>query len=184
MRFKSSIFKPLTKSSDVQNTFNMNSFERVSTDQMMTATSLMIASFKQSKKSLRAWPCCFMLPMTKPKDMEKTTRPRAFTPPEEPDTGTVSSTVCCGERQEQKDIFSSGTELLARKQKTASVHLYGVHHPADVHVQVRLCHVERVGKVQIHCHVPCVNNPLIHSFILQKTLKQNKTEISNVAINS
>lgn len=60
---------------------------------MMMATSLMIASFRQSKKSLRACPCCFMFPMTKPKHMEKTTRPRAFTPPEEPDMGTVSSTV-------------------------------------------------------------------------------------------
>lgn len=63
------------------------------TDQMMMATSLMMASFRQSKKSLRAWPCSFMLPMTRPKHMEKTTRPRALTPSEEPGTGTVSSTV-------------------------------------------------------------------------------------------
>lgn len=63
---------------------------------MMMATSLMIDSFRQSKKSLRGWPCCFMLPMTRPKHMEKTTSPKAFTPPEEPDTGTVSSTVSWG----------------------------------------------------------------------------------------
>lgn len=65
----------------------------VFTDQMMMATSLMMASFKQSKKSLRAWPCCFILPMTRPKHMEKTTKPRALTPAEELETGTVSSTV-------------------------------------------------------------------------------------------
>lgn len=75
--------------------FYMRSCKCAFTDQMIMATSLMMASFKQSKKSLRAWPCCFMLPITRPKHMEKTTRPRAFTPPEEPDTGTVSFTVSC-----------------------------------------------------------------------------------------
>lgn len=78
----------------------------VFTDQMMMATSLMIASFRQSKKSLRAWPCCFMLPTTKPKHMEKTTRPRAFTPPEEPDTGTVSSTVSCSRNYVHNDWWT------------------------------------------------------------------------------
>lgn len=46
-------------------------------------------------------------------------------------------------------------------------HLYGVQHPAEVHTQVWLCHIEGVGEVQSHCHIPCVHNLLVHSFILQ-----------------
>lgn len=58
------------------------------TDQMTTATILMMASFKLSKNSNRTCPCCFMLPMIRPRHTEKTTNPRAFTPSEELGTGT------------------------------------------------------------------------------------------------
>lgn len=60
---------------------------------MIIATSLMIASLRQSKKSLRGCPCSLMLPMIKPKQRENTTRPSALTPLTDPGTGTVSSRV-------------------------------------------------------------------------------------------
>lgn len=61
------------------------------THQMMMPTSLIIASLRLSKKSLRTRPLCFMPPMTSPKATEKTTRPKALMPLAEPGTGTVSS---------------------------------------------------------------------------------------------
>lgn len=61
---------------------------------MIIATSLMIASLRQSKKSLRGCPCSLMLPMIKPKQRENTTRPSALTPLTDPGTGIVSSRVC------------------------------------------------------------------------------------------
>lgn len=91
---------------------------------MMMATNLMMASFKQSKKFLRAWPCCFMLPMTRPKHMEKTTRPRAFTPPEEPATGTVSSTVSFAENQSSTQVpMSLSVELRAEQSAKQAISL-------------------------------------------------------------
>lgn len=60
---------------------------------MIIVTSLMIASLRQSKKSLRGCPCSLMLPMIKPKQRENTTRPSALTPLTDPGTGTVSSRV-------------------------------------------------------------------------------------------
>lgn len=60
---------------------------------MIRATNLMIASLRLSKKSFNARPCSFMLPITRPKLIEKTTKPRAFTPFTEPGTGTISSFI-------------------------------------------------------------------------------------------
>lgn len=60
---------------------------------MMMATRRMMASLRLSKKSLRSWPCSFMLPIIKPKHMEKTTSPRALTPFTWPGTGITSSLV-------------------------------------------------------------------------------------------
>lgn len=60
---------------------------------MMMATRRMIASLRLSKKSLRSWPCSFMLPIIRPKHMEKTTSPRALTPFTWPGTGIASSRV-------------------------------------------------------------------------------------------
>lgn len=65
---------------------------------MIIATSLMIASLRLSKKSLRGWPCSFMLPMMRPKHMEKTTSPRALTPFTVPGIGITSSRVICSVR--------------------------------------------------------------------------------------
>lgn len=59
----------------------------------MMATRRMIASLRLSKKSLRSWPCSFMLPIIRPKHMEKTTSPRALTPFTWPGTGIASSRV-------------------------------------------------------------------------------------------
>lgn len=47
-----------------------------------------------------------------------------------------------------------------------ATHLHGVQDPAEVYARVRLCHVGRVSDVQSHCHIPCMNSLLIHSFIL------------------
>lgn len=58
---------------------------------MAMATILMMASFKLTKNFCRIWPSCFMLPMTRPKQTEKTTNPRAFIPAEELGTGTSSA---------------------------------------------------------------------------------------------
>lgn len=60
---------------------------------MMMATSCIMASFRLSKKSLRSWPCSFMLPIIRPKHMEKTTSPRALTPLTWPGIGITSSLV-------------------------------------------------------------------------------------------
>lgn len=60
---------------------------------MIMATSLMMASLRQSKKSLRGCPCSLMLPMISPKHMENTTRPRALIPLTDPGTGIISSWV-------------------------------------------------------------------------------------------
>lgn len=60
---------------------------------IITATNLMMASLRESKNSFRAWPCSFMLPITNPKHMEKTTSPRALTPFTDPGTGTNSSVI-------------------------------------------------------------------------------------------
>lgn len=59
----------------------------------MMATSLMMASLRQSKKSLSGWPCSLMLPMIRPKHMENTTRPRALIPFTDPGTDIISSRV-------------------------------------------------------------------------------------------
>ena len=90
-------------------------------DQMMTATSLMMASLRLSKKSLRAWPCCFMLPMTRPRQTENTTMPRAFTPLEEPDTGTVSTTVSCQRGRARGGSFEGRIETLVERIETRNV---------------------------------------------------------------
>lgn len=66
---------------------------RMNSYHMMMATSRMIASLRLSKKSLRSWPCSFMLPIIRPKHMEKTTSPRALTPFTWPGTGIASSRV-------------------------------------------------------------------------------------------
>lgn len=60
---------------------------------MMMATRRIIASLRLSKKSLRSCPCSFMLPIIRPKHMEKTTKPRALTPFTWPGTGITSSRV-------------------------------------------------------------------------------------------
>jgi len=64
---------------------------------MIMATSLMMASLRQLKNSRRARPFCFMLPITKPKHMENTTSPSAFTPLAEPGMGMTSSKVSTSE---------------------------------------------------------------------------------------
>lgn len=51
----------------------------------------MMASLRESKKSLRACPCSFIFPMIKPKHIENTTRPRALTPLVAPGRGITSS---------------------------------------------------------------------------------------------
>lgn len=61
------------------------------THHIIIATSCMMASLRESKKSLRACPCSFILPMIKPKHIENTTSPRALTPLVEPGRGITSS---------------------------------------------------------------------------------------------
>ncbi len=51
----------------------------------------MMASLRESKKSLRACPCSFIFPMIKPKHSENTTSPRALTPLVVPERGITSS---------------------------------------------------------------------------------------------
>lgn len=63
------------------------------THHIIIATSRMMASLRESKKSLRACPCSFILPMIKPKHIENTTRPRALTPLVAPGRGITSSWV-------------------------------------------------------------------------------------------
>lgn len=72
---------------------SFNQSVRSATYHMMMATSLMMASLRQSKKSFRGCPCSLMLPMIRPKHMENTTRPRALTPFTDPGTGIISSRV-------------------------------------------------------------------------------------------
>lgn len=57
----------------------------------------MMASLRQLKNSRRARPFCFMLPIIKPKHMENTTSPSAFTPLDEPGMGITSSKVSTSE---------------------------------------------------------------------------------------
>lgn len=60
---------------------------------IIMATSLMMASFRQSKKSLSGCPCSLMFPMMRPKHMENTTSPSALIPFTDPGTGIISS-IC------------------------------------------------------------------------------------------
>lgn len=61
------------------------------THHMMMATRRMMASLRESKKSLSAWPSSFIFPMIRPKHMENTTSPRALTPFVVPEIGMISS---------------------------------------------------------------------------------------------
>lgn len=51
------------------------------------ATKHIMAFLRQFKNSFSGWPCCFIFPITKPKNIENTTIPKAFTPLEEPENG-------------------------------------------------------------------------------------------------
>lgn len=64
-----------------------------STYHIMMATSLMMASLRQSKKSFSGSPCSFMLPMMRPKHIENTTRPKALMLFTVPRIGITSSRV-------------------------------------------------------------------------------------------
>jgi len=62
---------------------------------IIMATSLMMASLRQSKKSFKGCPCSRMLPIIRPKQMENTTRPSALIPFTVPGTGIISSWAIC-----------------------------------------------------------------------------------------
>lgn len=66
---------------------------RPGTYHIIMATSLMMASLRQSKKSFRGCPCSLMFPMMRPKHIENTTRPSALIPFTDPGTGIISSRV-------------------------------------------------------------------------------------------
>lgn len=82
---------------------------------------------------------------------------------------------------EQQTLFF--LEPCRREEDSAAfTHLYGVQHPAEVHAQVGLCHVQRVREVQRHRHVPYAHSLLVHCFILrEKAWKLNKkTHVNTV----
>lgn len=74
---------------------SFESFWSFDTYHIIMATSLMMASLRQSKKSRRGFPCSLMLPMIRPKQMEKTTKPSALIPFTAPGTGIISSSAIC-----------------------------------------------------------------------------------------
>lgn len=64
----------------------------------MMLTRRMMASFRQSKKSFSGCPRVFIPPRTRPKAVEKTTRPRALISLDEPAIG-IMSIPCLGWRR-------------------------------------------------------------------------------------